>query len=204
MKVSRRTQADRTAATRAALISAGRVLFAEHGFAGVGTETLVRDAAVSRGALYHQFGDKAELFAAVLAEVEGDVTERLAAAVLGGGEADFVELMMRAVDAWLDACESPEIARIVLVDGPSVLGWERWRAICQPHILGLIESLLEQGMGDGTLVVLPTKPLAHVLLSIADEAAQYVNAAENRAAARDEIGQVVRPLVRALVDSPAS
>lgn len=199
MKVSRRTQADRTAATRAALIAAGRKLFAEHGYAGVGTETLVREAGVSRGALYHQFGDKTELFAQVLGDVEAEVTQRLVAAMPSGGDDDLVAVMTGALEAWLDACESPEVQRIVLIDGPSVLGWVRWRAICQPHILGLIQSVLAKAAADGGLPPLPVKPLAHILLAIADEAALYLNAAHDRAAARGEIMQIVGALVRALV-----
>lgn len=199
MKVSRRTQADRTAATRAALIAAGRKLFAEHGYAGVGTETLVREAGVSRGALYHQFGDKTELFAQVLGDVEAEVTQRLVAAMPSGGDDDLVAVMTGALEAWLDACESPEVQRIVLIDGPSVLGWVRWRAICQPHILGLIQSVLAKAAADGGLPSLPVKPLAHILLAIADEAALYLNAAHDRAAARGEIMQIVGALVRALV-----
>ncbi|MCP3803075.1 TetR/AcrR family transcriptional regulator [Allokutzneria sp. A3M-2-11 16] len=199
MKVSRRTQADRTAATRAALIAAGRKLFAEHGFAGVGTETLVREAGVSRGALYHQFGDKTELFAEVLADIEGAVTQRLVAAMPSGADADLVAVMTSALVAWLDACENPEVQRIVLIDGPSVLGWTRWRAICQPHILGLIQAVLTQAAADGLLPPLPVKALSHVLLAIADEAALYVEAAQDRAAAREEIMQIVGVLMRALV-----
>lgn len=199
MKVSRRTQADRTAATRAALIAAGRKLFAEHGFAGVGTESLVREAGVSRGALYHQFGDKTELFADVLAAVEAAVTQRLVAGMPSGGEADLVAIMTGALEAWLDACEEPEVQRIVLIDGPSVLGWVRWRAICQHHVLGLIESVLARAAADGVLLPLPVKPLAHLLLAIADEAALYLAAANDRATARDEIVQIVDTMVRALV-----
>jgi AcrR family transcriptional regulator len=198
MKHPRRTQADRSASTRAALIKAGRALFAERGFAGVGTETIVRDAAVSRGALYHQFGDKTELFAAVLAEVEGEVTEQLAAVVLAEADGDFVKLMTRSMELWLDACERPEVQRIVLVDGPSVLGWRRWRDICQHHILGLIESVLAQGMGEGTLTQLPAKPLAHLLLAMADEAAMYVSTAADVPGARQEIVTVLRPMLESL------
>ncbi|MEV0583688.1 TetR/AcrR family transcriptional regulator [Nonomuraea sp. NPDC050310] len=197
MQISRRTQADRTAATRTALIAAGRRLFAEHGFAGVGTEAIVRDAAVSRGALYHHFGDKTELFAAVLADVEGEVTTQLAAAV--DAEADFVTLMMASLRAWLDACQRPEVRRIVLIDGPSVLGWARWRDICQPHILGLIEHVLAQGMRDGTLSPLPARPLAHLLLAVADEAALYISAAPDPTAARQDMETTIRPLVEALI-----
>ncbi len=170
-----------------------------HGFAGVGTETLVRKAGVSRGALYHQFGDKTGLFADVLAEIESEVARNLAAVMLAGDQNDFVAAMMRAVDAWLDACESPQVQRIVLIDGPSVLGWARWREICQLHILGLIEAVLAKGVEDGKLHPLPAKPLAHILLAIADEAALYVHTGRDRIAARAEVVQIFEPLIRALV-----
>lgn len=199
MKVSHRTQADRTAATRAALVTAGRKLFAEHGYAGVGTETLVRDAGVSRGALYHQFGDKKELFAEVLADVEAGVAQRIANAMPGGSEgADLVTVMTLALRAWLDACESPDVQRIVLIDGPSVLGWERWRAICQHHVLGLVESVLTQAAASGAMLPLPIRPLAHLLLAVADEAALYLNASADPTAAREDIEEIVSTLIRGL------
>ena len=197
MKTQRRTQADRSAATRAALTAAGRTLFAQHGFAGVGTEAIVREASVSRGALYHQFGDKTELFAAVLDEVEHEIAQALAAAV-GTDGGDFVELMLRTFNAWLDACQTPQVQRIVLVDGPSVLGWVRWRAICQSHVLGLIEQVLSEGMAAGVLAPVPVKPLAHLLLAMADEAALYVDAVPSPAAAREELVTVLRPMLQAL------
>ena len=197
MKVPRRTQADRTAATRAALIAAGRKLFAEHGYAGVGTEALVRDAGVSRGALYPPFGDKTELFAEVLSSVEGDVDKQIAQAI-PPDSTDLVVVMSCAVAAWLDACENPEVRRIVLIDGPAVLGWERWRAICQPHILGMIQAVLTQAAVHGVLLPLPIKPLAHLLLAAADEAALYLNASTDPDTARAEIMQIVGVLVRGL------
>ena len=197
MKPERRTQASRTAATRAALIAAGRKLFAEHGYAGVGTEALTAEAGVSRGALYHQFGDKTELFAAVLADVEASVTASLVASIPPGAT-DLVEIMTASMQAWLDACESPEVQRIVLIDGPSVLGWVRWREICQHHILGLIESVLIGASGAGALVPLPTRPLAHLLLAMADEAALYFNAAADRPQARAELVAIVQTFIRGL------
>lgn len=197
MKISRRTQADRSATTRAALLAAGRKLFAEHGFAGVGTESIVREAAVSRGALYHQFGDKTELFAAVLAEVENEIARDLAAAVLATGESDFIANMTTAFACWLDACDQPQVQRIVLLDGPSVLGWRRWREICQQYVLGFVEQALEQAMGTGEVAPLPAKPLAHLLLAMADEAALYVGTAERPAMAREEMEAILLPLVAA-------
>jgi AcrR family transcriptional regulator len=201
MNLGRRTQADRTAATRTALISAGRRLFAEHGFAGVGTEAIVHEAAVSRGALYHHFADKTELFAAVLDNVEGEVSGQLAAVVRADTSGGFVEVMIRSVEAWLDACQRPEVQRIVLVDGPSVLGWARWREICQRHILGLVSAVLAEGMADGSLDPQPVTPLAHLLLAIADEAAMYVASNADPVAARGEVVPIMRRFLESLTHS---
>jgi AcrR family transcriptional regulator len=203
MKQPRRTQADRSAATRAALISAGRRLFAEHGFAGVGTEAIVQEAAASRGALYHHFPDKTELFAAVLEHVEAEVSAQLAAVVGANTSGGFVDVMLRGVEAWLDACARPEIQRIILVDGPSVLGWVRWREICQPHILGLVSAILTQGMEDGTVDRQPVTPLAHLLLAVADEAAMYVVTNADPDNARREIVAIVRRFVESLTRGTA-
>ncbi|MFI0373422.1 TetR/AcrR family transcriptional regulator [Actinomadura sp. 1N219] len=198
MKQPRRTQADRSATTRAALVRAGRRLFAEHGFAGVGTDAIVREADVSRGALYHHFADKTGLFVAVLDELEGEAARQVADAAATAPEGDFGETMTRALLAWLDACEEPELQRVLLVDGPSVLGWARWREICQRHILGMVEGVLAQGMADGTVRELPVKVLAHALLAVADEAALLVSAAEDTSAARRDVMAVVGPIIEAL------
>lgn len=198
MNVQRRTQADRTAATRAALIEAARGLFAAQGFAGVGTEAVVREASVSRGALYHHFADKTELFAAVLEDVEREVTQLLAQAAMAELHAGFQAAAMRAFEAWLELCERPEIQRIVLVDGPSVLGWTRWREICQPHVLGLIQAVLTQGMAMGEVTEQPVTPLSHALIAVADEGAMYVASSADPATARREMLAVVRQLLTSL------
>ena len=200
----RRTQASRTASTRAALISAARRLFAEHGYGEVGTEQIAVAAGVSRGALYHQFADKADLFAAVLESVEVDVTTRLvevvdAVATRGGQPLD---LLIAGADAWLDASADPEVRRIALLDGPSVLGWERWREIGMRHGLGLVKSLLTELMDAGGIPVQPVDPLAHTLVGALDEAALYVALAEDPARARAETGVVLRRFVTA-VTAPA-
>lgn len=197
--MTRRTQADRSATTRAALVAAGRRLFAEQGFAGVGTEAIVAEASVSRGALYHHFGDKTELFAGVIEAVEADVTDAIAARALAGDDLGFAAVMMRAMDAWLDACEAPDVQRILLTDGPSVLGWARWRALLQPYALALVEGTLAQGMADGVVADLPPRPLAHALIAVAEEAAMYVASAEDRVSARREMTAVIERTVAGLV-----
>src|SRR5580693_6559030 len=160
---ARRTQADRSAATREALVAAGRRLFAETGFADVSTDAIVAAAGVTRGALYHQFADKPALFDAVLEAVEADIARRLADEVAAAGVSDPVEALRHAVRTWLDICVEPEIHRIALIDGPSVLGWARWRAVCQQHVFGLVQALLAQGIELGRIRAQPARPLAHAL-----------------------------------------
>ena len=196
--MTRRKQADRTAATRSALVAAGRRLFAEHGFAGVGTEAIVAEAAVSRGALYHHFADKTELFAGVVEAVEADITNEIAAGALAGDDLTFPAVMMRAMDAWLDACEAPDVQRILLTDGPSVLGWARWRELLQPYALSLIETTLVQGIADGVVADLPPRPLAHALVAVAEEAAMYIASADDRVAARRDMTLVIERMLAAL------
>jgi len=198
MNVSRRTQADRSASTRAALIEAGRRLFAEHGFAGVGTEAIVAEAQVSRGALYHHYADKTALFDDVFQVVERDAAQRLAESAAGNGDDDARTVMKRALDEWFEACDDPEVYRILLIDAPSVLGWSRFRELCLHHVLGLIESLLEVGMADGTFTRQPVRPLAHVLIAAADEAALYIVGSDDRATAKAEMRAVVGRLFDAL------
>src|SRR3984957_669315 len=142
----RRTQADRSAATRDALMAAARRLFAEQGFAAVSTDAIVAAAGVTRGALYHQFADKTALFDAVLDAVEADIARRLAEELTAAGISDPIEGMRHSLRTWLDICVEPEIHRIALIDGPSVVGWAHWREVCQRHVFGLAQDLLLHGM----------------------------------------------------------
>jgi len=204
MKVNRRTQADRSAATREALIAAARPLFTEHGFAGVGTETIVRAAGVTRGALYHQFADKTELFAAVFEEVERDINAGIGQAVAAAGVTDPLEVMAVGTAAWLDACARPEVQRIVLLDAPAVLGWERWREIGMRYGMGMVEALLARAIETGRMPPQPVRPLAHILMGAMDEAALYVARAADYETARAEAGAVVERLLASLTAAPSA
>jgi AcrR family transcriptional regulator len=188
---ARRTQADRSAATRDALVAAARRLFAAQGFAEVPTDAIVAEAGVTRGALYHQFADKTALFDAVLGAVEGDIARRLAEDVAAAGITDPVDAMRRTVRTWLTICVEPEIRRIALVDGPSVVGWSRWREVCRQHVFGLAEALLAGGIEAGRIRAQPVRPLAHVLMGASDEAAMYVAESADPAAARAEMIEVL-------------
>jgi AcrR family transcriptional regulator len=194
----RRTQGERTAQTRAALITAARRLFGAEGFAEVGAERVVREAGLTRGALYHQFADKTDLFAAVLDEVEAEIAQRVTAAVAGFDPADTTGMLLAGAGAWLDASAEPDLQRIVLLDGPSVLGWDRWREICLRHTVGLIAALLRDGIDRGSLAPQPVQALTHVLVGAVDEAALYIAQAGDRVAARADMDLVLRRLTLAL------
>ena len=191
----RRTQAGRSAATRDALVAAARRLFAERGFAEVPADAIVAAAGVTRGALYHQFADKTALFDAVLEAVEADIARRLADEVAEAGVTDAVEALRHAVRTWLDICVEPEIHRIALIDGPSVLGWSRWREVCKRHVFGLVEALVGHGITEGRIRPQPARPLAHVLMGAGDEAALYVAEAGDQGQARAEMIEVLDQLI---------
>jgi len=195
MKVARRTQAERSATTRAALIAAARPLFADRGYAAVSTPEIAVAAGVTRGALYHQFADKAALFAAVTEAVEADVTQRLANDVVAAGHTDPLGALHGSIDAWLDACEEPEVRQVLLLDAPVVLGWEGFRDLAQHYGLGLTEQLLQAAIGAGQLPPLATRPFAHVLLGALQEAAFVVTADPH---ARAETARVLHTILDAL------
>ena len=200
MEIKRRTQAERSAATRAALIDAARRLWSARGFADVGTPEIAAAAGVTRGAMYHQFADKATLFGAVAEAVESDVTARLGEYVAASGAHDPAAALHASVDGWLAACEEPEVRQVLLLDGPVVLGWDGFRDIALRHGLGLTEAMLRAAIEAGQLAEQPTRGLAHVLIGALDEAAMYLATADDRAAARDEVAVVLHALLDGLLD----
>ena len=195
---SKRTQASRSAATRAALVTAARPLFAERGYAAVGTDEVARAAGVTRGALYHQFAGKTELFAAVFEQVEEEVAERIGAGLLDAG-ADPAAVLHDGIDAWLAACAEPEVHRIVLIEAPAALGWERWREIGRRYGVGLVEAAVQSLVDAGHLPEQPARPLAHVLVGALEEAALYAARAEDREAATEAVREALVRLVDGLL-----
>lgn len=194
--MSSRTQAERSEATRTALTEAARRLFAERGYADVGTEEIVRAAGVTRGALYHHFDGKRDLLRAVYEEIEAELAQELADKFTPG--ARVVETLRAGAGMFLDHCLEPEVQRIVLLDAPAVLGWEEWRAIGARYALGLIEALLAAGMESGEIRRQPIEPLSHALLGALDEVAMLVARADDPAVARAEAGETLETLLSAL------
>ncbi|HEY0573386.1 MAG TPA: helix-turn-helix domain-containing protein [Pseudonocardia sp.] len=193
------TREERAEATRAQLLDVAAELFASRGYAAVGTEDVVRQAGLTRGALYHHFADKRELFAAVHERVEQELVatigERMAAA---RDTATPVQLLIIGMRSFLDACAHPAVLRISLLDGPTVLGWARWREVGERYGLGLVIAGLEFAMQAGELRRQDVRPLAHLLLAALSEAAQLIAHAEHPEQARAEVEPAMLALLNGL------
>jgi AcrR family transcriptional regulator len=198
MNTARRTQAERAAETRDALIAAARPLFAAQGFAEVALEGIVRAAGVTRGALYHHFADKTELFATVFEQVEEEVAVRMGEAIAASNQTDPIEVMRLGAGFWLDACSDPEVQRIVLVDAPAVLGWTRWTEIGNRYNIGTVRALLSNAVETGRIPPQPIEATVLTILGAMREATLYVALAEDHDLAREEAGLVINRLIQAL------
>jgi AcrR family transcriptional regulator len=194
---ARTLKADQSEATRAALIGAARELFAARGYATVATEEIVRAAGLTRGALYHHFAGKIELFQAVYEDVERGLVEQIAASAISSA-GDPLEALHAGAQAFLDACEDPAVQRIALVDAPSVLGWERWREIGLRYGFGLVQGTVQAAMDARLIEPQPVVPLAHLLLGAIDEGAMLIARARDDGITRAQVGASVARFLDAL------
>jgi AcrR family transcriptional regulator len=183
-------------ATRAKLVRVGRDLFARHGYNDVATEEIVRRAGVTRGALYHHFRDKRDLFAAVVEQVEQEVMQQVAETALA--EADAWERQRVAIGAYLDVCLQPAVQRIVLTDAPSVLGLAAWREIEEKYGLAIVQAGLQSVIEAGYIEPQPIEPLAHLFLGALTEGGLLIGRAEDRERARREVGESLDRILQGL------
>ena len=181
--------------TRRKLIAVARRLFATRGYTGTSISDITARAKVTRGALYHHFSDKEELFRAVFEQVEEELVARSTAAATGSRPAKRLEA---AVGAFLDACLDRDVQQVVLLDGPSVLGWETASRIDEETSLGSLEALLELAMNEGQIKRQPVEPLAMVLLGALNQAALAIARSDDLPAARREMGKTIGSLLRGL------
>lgn len=185
-----RTQEDRSRLTRTALLTAGRRLFAERGYAQVSADEIVTAAGLTRGALHHHYKDKQGLFQAVFEQVEQELRDELAARIEAA--ADTPGRLAAGLTSFLDACQRPEMVRIALLDAPTVLGWETWRAIEAEHAFSLIVDLLAKAAADGLLKQPPSTVLARFILSAVIEAALMIaHETATRAEVEESLGVVL-------------
>lgn len=195
-KARRAAQAE---STRHALVDAARRLFVEKGYHHTGTEEIVAAAGVgTRGALYHHFTDKQALFEAVFHSVEVDLVTAAAQNLADPADGALNQLRQGLI-GFLDASLTPHVQRVLLVDGPAVLGWTRWRELENLYGLGAVRAMLERAVEEGDLGPhLPVDVMAHLLLAVADEAALFIANAPDQHAARDRGVQALNALLDGL------
>ncbi len=192
------TQAERTEATRGRLIATARRLFADKGFAATSTEEILGEAAVSRGALYHHFASKTDLFRATFEAVEDEVTAQILQAATGGGETDPMKILVLGFDAFLDQCVNPEVQRIVMLDGPTVLGWDTWHELDERYAFGTLKAVLTLAADGGRVDPAAVEPLSHLLLGAIMQAGMVVARADEPSAAKAAMAESFGRLISAL------
>ncbi len=194
----RKTKADQSEATRAALIAVGRELFATRGYANTFTDEVADRAGVTRGALYHHFRRKEDLFRAVYGDVERELMEKIMARIAPSGvRLDAWERLRVGVEAFLELCLDPAVQRITVLDAPSVLGWDAWQDIDSKYGYGwLLRASLQAAMETGAIEMQPIEPLAAFIFGGLMEGAMLIARSDDQEATRREVAKAVERLMQ--------
>jgi len=189
-------QAERRAATTEVILTAGRRLFGERGFAATTIDDIAEAAAVAKGAVYHHFATKDAVFEAVFDLVSRDLVADIDRAVRT--EKDVLAAMVAGTQLYFAACSKGPVCQIILRDGPAVLGWERWREIDAQHFGGKFPLALKAAMEAGLIARQPVEPLARLLLGAATEAAVACAGRPDVLKAGNEYSRAFKSLIEAL------
>jgi AcrR family transcriptional regulator len=174
-------------ATRQALVSSAISLFTQQGYATASTSGIVARAQVTRGALYHHFPDKERLFRAALDTVEEDVYQRVRAAI-ATSEPGIAARIRTGASAFLDACLDRPVQRILLQEGPAVLGWQRWHQMDNPHCARrLLADGIAEAIRGGVLPAQPAEPVTHLLYGALVQAGLVIAGSDDPESTRDAV-----------------
>jgi AcrR family transcriptional regulator len=190
------SQAERRAGTVRDIEAAARKLFATRGFADTTIDDIAGRAGVAKGAVYHHFVSKEEIFTRVLESIQAELSSAQLSTTTK--LRDPVDLIGAGVLRYLLAISAPATKRILLIDGPAVLGWQKWREIDMRYFGALTKAAVANALGDA---VPPREidPLAHLLMGAIMEAALVCAAAENPKTVAKELSGGVQMLLNGLI-----
>ncbi len=175
--------------TKALILATAEELFASRGYTATSTKQVADEAGLTRGAVYFHFSDKKDLFRAVFEQLELRLMERLAAGALGSTSA--WDVLVAGCRVYLDACLEESFSRTVLLDAPSVLGWDEWRELEDQYALGAMKSTIEACIAEGSVHKRPVSPMAQMLLACLTEAGMLIARSNRKRKLRKEMGGAV-------------
>lgn len=199
--MARRTQAERRNATITELIEVARRLFGRDGYAATSIDDIAREGGMTKGAVYHHFAGKTDLFRAVFVHQEQQLAQTILAAL--AQTADPWARVCQGSHAFLRACLDPHVRRIILLDGPAFLGWETVRAIEYEHTLKLVRSGLEAAAAQGRIAPGDVTVRAHLIFGALCEAGVLIARADDPAGTLTAVLEQTDALLNAFTREPA-
>jgi AcrR family transcriptional regulator len=192
----RRSNEERSRLTQDKLTNAARRLFDEHGYADTAIDDIARAAGVTRGAVYHHFGGKQQLFRAVIEEIQDQLAEHV------DRNADKYEDPWDAfIGGWLSALEQMPtggMGRVLMLEGPTVLGYQEWQAIDDAHFHATVTAAVEYFMQEGTVAAQPVEPVVRVLLTISNALGTLISSSDEPNTTREAVAPVWAQLLNGL------
>lgn len=170
------TKAEQTRRTRRAILKRARHLFATQGYAATGTEEIIRELGITRGALYHQFNDKLGVFKAVIVEAYGEITDYIQAEIKSLD--DNWQQLIVGCQAFLKVAQQDELRRLVFIEAPAVLAADDLVEIDQPGF-GLLRESIQIAVAEGRLDTIDAEGFAHLVNGSLNELAAWVAASDD-------------------------
>ena len=188
-------QVERGESTRESLVSAARVLFGRDGFNSTSLDDIASSAGLTKGALYHHFDSKEDLFRAVAESVKRDINTRLSDLFLGSDAFSALEVgCFTILEAYLDT----SVRQIVWLDAPAVLSLSAYRDIQGRYEQVFLRASLRRAMREGVIEQLPLRPLTSLLTGAIGEGCTFIAASPDPMSAREEVGRTMSRLLEGL------
>ena len=195
MKV-KKTRAARAEITRNMLLDHARAIFTQGGYGEASMDALVSRAKVTKGALYHHFTNKQEIYRAVVEDMEREVVARIEAAA--DAHAEPRDQLRAMCHAYLDVCLDVDLARTLVIEAPMVLGWKTWCDIAQVNEVAALAKRLSAAEVTALSIDEPLETVAQVLLGALNTGARVIATAPDPAAARLQVEQTIERLLKGL------